>query len=145
MAYSSTSFSALNIMKTNRNITWVLLFVSSSQSPSTKKLHKFEHTRVVEEPQRCPAYPRLFNYDALLTFCSEFLITILSFIWRDENNTHLILSNPFKPLLIFISYINRVRFVCDIRIYWTTEQIFSKNTFLERLWFGVDDIPLYFH
>jgi hypothetical protein len=44
-----------------------------------------------------------------------------------------------------ITCINKVRFVDDIMIYWTTERIFPRQTLFESLWFETDGNLLCFY
>jgi len=37
-----------------------------------------------------------------------------------------------------------VQSVCEIMTYWTTEWIYSRYTFLESFWFGIDGNLLHF-
>jgi hypothetical protein len=42
-------------------------------------------------------------------------------------------------------HIKLVTSVCGIMIYWTNKRIFSRETFLESIWFGIDGNLLCFH
>jgi len=57
----------------------------------------------------------------------------------------LIFSTHSATMGDVIIYITKVRFVCNIMIYWTTTHISSRQTFLESLWYSTDPNLLCFY
>jgi hypothetical protein len=60
-----------------------------------------------------------------------------------QHFTSVVNRNIWKLIII---YIDTVRFICYIVLYWTTEQIFARQkTYLESLQFGIGGNLLHFH